>query len=264
MCLLIIAWQLHEKYALTLAANRDERYDRPTQPFTVLREEYPRALGGKDLVAGGTWLAVNERGVVAALTNTPSPDGPDPSKRSRGEVPMLLTAYESAEESVEAFLNQERRGAYNSARLLVGDRDRLYYVELSGSDAPTAQELPPGLHVLENAPLEEPSSKASFVACLLADSLDSAENLWSMLPTVVASHESAIPRPDEILRAQGPSMWRATRSPCVHTEGYGTRSSILLRVAKDSSVPTEVLVSEGPPCTTSFNGVTTQMGWPKP
>jgi uncharacterized protein with NRDE domain len=248
MCLLIIAWQRDEEYALTLAANRDERYDRPTQPFTVLREEYPRTLGGKDLVAGGTWLA--------GLTNTPSPEGPDPSKRSRGEVPMLLTAYDSAEKGVEAFVDQAQPGGYNSARLLVGDRDHLFYLELSVGDAPTVQELPPGVHVLENAPLEGRSSKAHFVEGLLAGSLDSAEDLWRALPAVVASHDAAEPTPDEIAHAQGLSKWPATRSPCVHTEGYGTRSAMLLRVAKDPSVPTGILVSEGAPCTTAFHDVT--------
>ncbi len=256
MCLLIIAWCRDEKYALMLAANRDERYDRPTQPFTVLREEDPRILGGKDLVAGGTWLAVNEHGVVAGLTNTPSPEGPDPSKRSRGEVPLILTSCENAEQGVEVFLGQARSRAYNSARLLVGDRNHLFYLELSNSDSFAVQELPPGLHVLENAPLEGPSSKALFVEGLLKASLDNAEDLWRTLPSALASHDAAMPTADEITEMQERPKWTATRSPCVHTEGYGTRSSMILRVAKDASVSPDIHVSEGPPCTATLRDVT--------
>ena len=83
---------LHDEFALTIAANRDERYDRPAQSFTVLRERDPRVVGGRDSYAGGTWLAVNEYGVIAGLTNTPAANGRDASKRSRGEwvVPTPL------------------------------------------------------------------------------------------------------------------------------------------------------------------------------
>ncbi len=256
MCLLICAWQCHENYTITLAANRDERYDRPAQPFAVLRERSPRTLGGRDLVAGGTWLAVNEHGVVVGLTNTPSPEGPDPSKRSRGEIPLLLSAFNSARKGIEAFVDQAEHGAYNAARLLVADRDHLFYLELSDSDPPRVRELSPGLHVLENAPLDGVSSKARFVTMLLADSLDNAEKFWRVLPAVVASHEATPPTPHELARMSGLSRWQATRAPCVHTEGYGTRSSMLLRVARNASVPTEILVSDGPPCCAAFYDVT--------
>lgn len=252
MCLLIIAWQRHEDYSITLAANRDERFDRPTQTFTVLRESSPRTLGGRDLLAGGTWLAVNEHGVVAGLTNTPSPKGPDPSKRSRGEVPLFLTSFESAASGIEAFIDQAVPGTYNSARVLVADRDHLFYLELSDARAFSVQELSPGLHVLENAPLGGESSKARFVTELLTDSLKSAEELWRTLPAVVSSHDAAPPTPPEITNMSGLSRWRSTRAPCVHTEGYGTCSSILLRVATDALRPPDVLVSDGPPCSAPF------------
>lgn len=255
MCLLIIAWQCHDEYALTLAANRDERYDRASIPFGVLREGRPRTLGGQDLVAGGTWLVVNDGGVVAGLTNTPSPGGPDPSKRSRGAVPLMLTAYPSAKEGVEAFVDQTRPGEYNPARVLVGDREHLYYLDLSG-DVPSARELPPGLHVLENAPLEGHSSKSHFVHSLLTGPLASAEDFWQALPGVVASHDAVEPTTEEKVRAKGLSRWPATRAPCVHTEEYGTRSSMMIRVSKDATTRTQILSSGGPPCVAPFHDVT--------
>ena len=61
--------------------------------MTVLAESDPRILGGRDEKAGGTWLAVNEHGVVAGLTNRPAPDGADPARRSRGEIPLALAAH---------------------------------------------------------------------------------------------------------------------------------------------------------------------------
>jgi uncharacterized protein with NRDE domain len=76
MCLLIMAWQTDDRAPLVVGANRDERLDRPATAMTVLRSEHPRILGGRDEVAEGTWLAVNEYGVVAGLTNRPAREGP--------------------------------------------------------------------------------------------------------------------------------------------------------------------------------------------
>jgi hypothetical protein len=52
-----------------------QQLDRPAHPLCVLRESNPRILGGRDDLAGGTCLAVNDHGVVAGLTNRPSPGG---------------------------------------------------------------------------------------------------------------------------------------------------------------------------------------------
>ena len=79
MCLLIAMFGVVPDAPLIVAANRDERFDRPAVPITVLRERRPRILGGRDELAGGTWLAVNEHGVVAGLTNQPSFNGRDPA-----------------------------------------------------------------------------------------------------------------------------------------------------------------------------------------
>ena len=48
--------------------------------MTVISRAGPRIIGGRDERAGGTWLAVGEHGVVAALTNRPSA-APDAARR---------------------------------------------------------------------------------------------------------------------------------------------------------------------------------------
>ena len=92
VCLLVFVWQVETSHPLVVAANRDERLDRPALPFGVLQRGHPRMLGGRDELAGGTWLAVNEHGVVAGLTNRPAPEGRDPTKRSRGGLPLVVGA----------------------------------------------------------------------------------------------------------------------------------------------------------------------------
>ena len=265
MCLLVFAWKDEPGFPLVVAANRDERLERPAESLCVLREDHPRILGGRDDLAGGTWLAVNEHGVVAGLTNRPSPGGRDPSKRSRGELPLIAAGRSSAAEGVDDLLQRVRPGQYNPAWMLVGDRDSLHYVKLPADESPRVRLLAPGLHILENVGLDEPSPKVERIRSLLQDAGSGARPLWELLPSVLADH--IIPMVEgeqerdpvvDLDDASKPSSSGQvvvrpleTRAACVHTDGYGTRSSMLVRLAP-GPVPPEMLVADGPPCEAAF------------
>ncbi len=253
MCLLVFAWRTESAFPLLVAANRDERLDRPAQPFGVLREYGPRMLGGRDRLAGGTWLAVNDAGVVAGLTNRPSPGGPDRTKRSRGELPMMLAGHRSAEEGVTELVGRIHAGQYNPAWMLVGDRSSLFYVELADDRDPVVSPLPPGVHILENVALGHPSSKVGQVRRRLATATADGEDLWPALRSALADHTVPTDRPEDDGDAAGAVVRRpATRAACVHTDDYGTRSAELVRVPSEPTSHPEVLVAEGPPCTAPF------------
>jgi uncharacterized protein with NRDE domain len=252
VCLLVFAWEPGSEYPLTVAANRDERLDRPAHAIAVLSERGPRILGGQDDLAGGTWLAVNEHGVVAGLTNRPAPGGRDLTKRSRGELPLLLASRPTAAAGVAHLLDTVVPGQYNPAWLLVGDRHSLTYVELATDLAPTALALTPGVHILENVALAEPSPKADRVRGLIAAGHRGGSSVWAGLPAVLADHilppgSSAATFGDD--RSPRPE---ATMAACVHTDDYGTRSAALVRVPASPGSRPEMLVADGPPCTTPF------------
>jgi uncharacterized protein with NRDE domain len=242
VCLLIVLHRVRPDEPLVVAANRDELYARPARAMERLGEA-PRVVGGRDEVAGGTWLAVSERGVFAGLTNLPAPSGRDPTRRSRGELPLRLARGPDATAAVEAFRRTVRPADYNPAWILAGDREALFYLDLTG-DALGVRTLAPGLHVLENRPLEAPSPKADAVRAALAgiERLP-PDQLLARLASVLASHEvppgvGAGPRPPE------------TEAACVHGDRYGTRSSTLVVVGR--SGPPLVCYTEGPPCTNPF------------
>src|SRR3990172_78928 len=92
MCTLALGFQLDRRWPLVLAANRDERLGRPSEGW-ALREGAcgQRYAAPADLLAGGTWIGVSARGLVAAVTNyhTPLDWYPDPARRSRGELVPL-------------------------------------------------------------------------------------------------------------------------------------------------------------------------------
>ena len=207
MCLLVTVSRDHPESPLMVAANRDELLDRPAVAMTVLQAAGPRILGGRDELAGGTWLAVNEAGVVAGLTNQPATAGRDPTKRSRGELPLALARHPDAPAAVEWLAASVRPSDYNPAWMMVADRRSLFHVDLSDGDAPAVTELPPGTHVLENRPLGAPSPKVDHVRGLLGRlGAQPSNRLMAELKRVLSNHDVA-PGADAERAAAGRPPW---------------------------------------------------------
>jgi len=266
VCLLIALFGVVPDVPLLIAANRDEMYQRPADPVTVLRASRPRILGGRDELAGGTWLAVNEHGVLAGLTNQPT-GARDPAKRSRGELPLAFAAYPNAKTAVTEVCARLDPAAYNPCWLLVGDRHALFSVDLSGGHRPGVEELPPGRYVLENAPLRQPSAKQQRVARLVAAldeagpagaGQDEAGRVVAGLAAVLRDHQPATgPEPPGPGRRARPAELSAA---CVHTERYGTRSAMIVSVGRTGEP--RVSVAAGPPCVTPMLDVTAMWAAP--
>ena len=134
VCLLVVASRVVAGEPLIVGANRDEVLERPSTAVTVLDEGPPRdSRAAGTSCRAGTWLAVNEHGVCAGLTNQPLGDAKDPSKRSRGELPLALARHATAAAAVDALLSAHRPADYNGSWLLVGDRTSLFFVDFTGS-----------------------------------------------------------------------------------------------------------------------------------
>jgi uncharacterized protein with NRDE domain len=261
MCLLIVLSRMYPDLPLVVAANRDEWLTRPTTATTVLRPASPRILGGRDEVAGGTWMATSDNGVVAGLTNRPPGPAGRLERRSRGELPLFLAGHPSATLAAEAFVRTFRPADYNPCWLLVGDRDSLHYLDMSGREEetkPAVRALSPGLHILENRELDADSPKSRHVRRLLADvDRQRGAELVSFLADVLRNHEipedaeDALPRDDGFIRPL------ATEAACVHAGPYGTRSSSIVLVPRDAKARPIVHVAKGRPCESPFEDVST-------
>ncbi len=247
MCLLIAVSGVIDDAPLLVAANRDEFYAREAVSMTVLHDSGPRVLGGRDQEAGGTWMAVNQHGVVAALTNKPAEGGRDPAKRSRGEIPMLLADQPSAAAGAEALRSTFVPREFNPCWVLVGDRSGLYYVDMTGPGPVETQLLAPGVHILENKPLGDPSAKVDRVRDRLGDCRSqSADGVIRSLGVIVADHVMPLKAVDTSETAERQAKVSAC---CVHTDVYGTRSSMLVCDPPSASDLPRVWSSDGPPCT---------------
>jgi uncharacterized protein with NRDE domain len=245
MCLLVVASRIVPGEPLIVGANRDEVLDRPSTSVTVLDQGPPRVLGGRDELSGGTWLAVNRDGVCAGLTNQPMGDLKDPTKRSRGELPLAAARCPTAAAAVEVLASEFDPADYNGAWLLVGDRTSLYFVDFTGAAVGVAQ-LAPGIHVLENRPVDSPSAKVDLVREGLGG-VESASGLALDGDAVVTAFrrvlsDHRIPEGDE----------RPNSANCVHLDGFGTRSSCILRVGAAAGSAPRLWVADGPPCTVPY------------
>ena len=252
MCLLIVLAQMRPDIPLIVGANRDELLDRPAQPMTVLREARPRVLGGRDELADGTWLAVNEAGVVAGLTNRPTKEPRDPTKRSRGELPIALARHTSAAAAVEAFASRIRPSDYNPAWLIVGDRETVFAIDMTGDDRPVINPLPPGMHILENQPVGTTSPKVNHVRNLLAGVDDLAEHLLvKHLQAVLGDHD--VPAGFQADHEDDTDRLPAqVKAACVHTERYGTRWSCVITMPGVGAQPPTVRYADGPACQAGY------------
>lgn len=231
MCLILLALDQHPRYSLVLATNRDEFFARPTTP-AAFWPEAPDLLAGRDLQAGGTWLGITRQGRLAAVTNVREPGGLRAGARSRGD---LTGAFLLSQQPAAGYLDelQGRGGDYNGYNLICGDvNGELYY---QSNRQRGLQPLAAGFHGISNASLDTPWPKVvQGQAALHAVLIQEDFLLDDLLPVL----NNRNPAPDEQLpdTGAGQTMERMLSSRFIHSAGYGTRASTILRVDREGRV----------------------------
>jgi uncharacterized protein with NRDE domain len=213
VCVLTFAWMLDPDRPLVLAGNRDERHDRPASPLERWAED-PRVLAGRDLTAGGTWLGVSERGVLATVTNLRGGGAAAQveGRPSRGWLVRDILLGEGAY-SVPA---PAMIAGFNPMNLLVFTPERARF--WSNWPELGAHDLAPGLYVLANETLDHPEPRTDRLkAGLLQWMDDGSRELEALL--VLLSDPGAMGERGAFL--QGP--------------GYGTRCSTVVQIGADGA-----------------------------
>ncbi|MGH8127294.1 MAG: NRDE family protein [Gammaproteobacteria bacterium] len=207
MCLIAWSWRRHSGYPLVVLANRDERHARVCAPAHWW-DVTPPVLAGRDLEAGGTWLGVDRRGRLAALTNRP---GEKPAGApSRGELSVRF--LQDNRDAPQALSQLEAQAlGYAGFNLLLFDGERLGF----GSNREPAQLFEPGTYAMANGALDEPIPKVELLHDLLDD--------WA--------RAGAAPEPErwlEKLADSSPLQGSASSALFVRGEDYGTRASTIV------------------------------------
>ena len=164
MCTVVILRRPGHDWPLILAANRDEMTDRPWRPPGRHWPERAEVTAGRDELAGGTWLGLNDWGIIAGVLNRPGSLGPDPRLRSRGELPLEALDHARAADAAEALAHIDA-ASYRSFNLLIADSDSLFWLRSAGrengTDGPSdveVIELPPGLSMFTAYDRNDPQS----------------------------------------------------------------------------------------------------------
>lgn len=231
MCLVLIALNSHPDYALIVAANRDEFYDRPTAPAGFW-EDVPAVLAGRDLKAGGTWLGIDRRGRFAAVTNYRQGRREAAAPRSRGHlVSDFLTMDIGAPQAIERARADAR--LYNGFNLIAGDVcELLYFSNREGR----ARTLGSGVYGLSNHLLDTPwpkvtSTRSALGALLSGDPSELTDGLFALLS------DRSRPADEELPRTGIGLEWeRLLSSAFVVSSRYGTRSSTVVLVGRDGGI----------------------------
>jgi len=224
MCLLLLAWKVHPRYELLVAANRDEHHARPTAPLDFWPDT-PGVLAGRDLVAAGTWLAARSDGRFAAVTNFRG-EAAGTGLRSRGE---LVMRYFDSGVTPQAFASRlaADKSMYAGFNLIVGNSDELCYA--SNRNEQFAQTLHPGLHALSNHKLGTPWPKVTQGLRALTAMVDAGSS--EIEPLFEAMLEQK-PQPQVGLSEgdadQGTLPWPASSGPFISGAAFGTRCTTLM------------------------------------
>lgn len=149
MCTVVILRRPDHQWPVILGANRDEMGSRPWRPPGRHWTERPDVVAGQDQLAGGSWLGLNDTGVVAGILNRKDSLGPDQRLRSRGELVLEALDHADAKDAASA-LSRIDPAAYRSFNILIADNRDAFWLRSVGPDARRIEmrEIPPGLSML--------------------------------------------------------------------------------------------------------------------
>ena len=258
MCLIAFTLDPNPSWRLVLAANRDEYFDRPTTPLAWWPDS--SVVGGRDLRAGGSWMAMSRSGRFAAVTNFRLSNAQvDPNAKSRGDLVLrvLNGEFSSDTSSVpnnglgDSPADHLRNNAITKHLAQVGPCNLLYgdlllgtmhFVSnqsntLSNNAAPTS--LQHGLiYGLSNGNLDADWPKTSGLKISLARAIESHQGddrgLTNSLFDALADDTQA---PYSQLPPTGVSLEfeRVLSARFIATPTYGTRSSTVILVDDQQS-----------------------------
>ncbi len=231
MCLILFAYDVHPRYRLVLAANRDEFYQRPASPLHFW-EDHPDILAGRDLKGMGTWLGISRSGCLAALTNYRSPAHLGKDAPTRGN---LVADFLKGRLGPSEYLDKisVKADTYNGFNLIVGDRNGLYYASNRGE---WSRSLRPGIYGISNHLLDTPWPKVSSGVTRLKDLVAGEQvSLFSGAEEILKNRD--IPPDDRLPDTGVGPVWERLLAPIfISSQSYGTRSSSIVTIDRTGNV----------------------------
>jgi len=234
MCTLIVASRVWEDMPVLVAANRDERLDRPSRGPQLVVQGGVRFFAPRDLKSGGTWIGVNRHGLFVAITNRYTGAAPR-APRSRGLLVLDALSEDSAAHAVRRVAS-EAPTRHDPFHLVMVDAREAHLVWNDGARH-HHEPLAPGFHVVTERSLD-------------AAPTERIDRLRGRITSLFGPRPPALSRITELMRQHGePGL----EGVCVHAPdlGYGTRSSSIIELPVDRA-RARWLQADGSPCTHDY------------
>jgi uncharacterized protein with NRDE domain len=246
MCTLALYFRVFPGYSLAVAANRDEHYDRPSAAPSIIGRS-PTIVAGRDLRAGGTWLGINENGLLVGILNRRQQPGSvaQNAYRSRGLLCLDLLRLRQVAD-VDQVLFDLAPGDYQPFTVVWADTDRAC-VAYNTDRAIERIELSDGLHVFSNSfEFGAPSEKVNRVYRRFLNLSQSGDRLISARDYIDGA---AIALGDHML---GDHSNDPKDAVCVHGDISGTVSSSIIFFS-DAKRQFQMHYCAGAPCQNPFS-----------
>lgn len=229
MCLIAIAQEQHPDYPFILIANRDEFYARPTQKMHYW-DQGKSILAGRDLEAGGTWLAISKRGRLAAVTNIRDFSKIKQNAPSRGQLPLNFV---KGNDEITDYLMKLKKHSdeYSGYNLLFGSLLGVGHYNNVNNEFNIRTT---GMYAVSNASLDTLWPKVIRAKTMLNERMKNDISHDDLLE-ILADNQLA---DDEYLPETGLSLEleRAMSAICTRTQDYGTCSSTVITIDKENQV----------------------------
>jgi uncharacterized protein with NRDE domain len=253
MCTLISFYRTFEAYPVVVGMNRDEVVNRRCTGPQLIRKGL-KIYAPIDLHAGGTWLGINECGVLAAVLNRVSekPNDAPACPRSRGLLCLDALARHSAAEIREFVMEETQEPRYNKFDLLCMDSKNAFLIHYDNVETIRTEELQAGLHVLVNYESTEPTTSETNRKARERSMLRKEKALELLEELQPGKVEEAIDRLIQVFRnhENGVCQHRTRHDLSERaSDEFATRSSTIIAA---KGAPAIFLHTNGSPCTSEY------------
>ena len=198
MCLLAVQYRLVPESPILVASNREEYFDRSCLP-PAIQSGKPRVLCGIDQRTGGSWLGVNQSGLLVAICNRTT-SRPLFGQRSRGLLGLDLMRCSSSRKAVDKALAELERTRYEGCNIVLADAKEGYVIH--ADEEVDVAEMQQGLNIIGARDLNDPRDQRVAMArrLLTLQTLDSPVKFLAVASKVFSRGPSGDGRPSMVLR----------------------------------------------------------------
>ena len=221
MCTSIVLFNKSKKWPVIIGSNRDESLNRGSKfPSRHWKKHYPNIIAGKDEEKKGSWIGVNDNGLVAIIHNRKL-DLNVERKTSRGKVILEILKYTKVNDSLK-YLKDLDRYNYNNFNLLIASYCECYWIKHDiNNNHLIIQKIEKGLSIITDKDLNDRNDKKIDFYFQLFSSLNipsPSENNWEIWKENLTNHDIDFLQDNQKICFTN------------HEFNYGTRSSSLIAI----------------------------------